>query len=125
MRFIKKLKYKSRALKTELIALYLSMKDSRTPIKAKILIALTVSYAFSPIDLIPDFIPVIGYLDDLIIMPLLITAAIKLIPKEVLNENRAKAKENIKVRTRLGIYTAIIIILIWTIVIAFLLSKLI
>lgn len=124
MRLLKKLKDKAKALKTEVIAIYLSMRDGRTPVIAKIMIVLTISYAFSPIDLIPDFIPVLGYLDDLIILPLMITASIKLIPKEVLVECRIKAKENIQVNKKLGIYSAIIIILLWVGVIVFVLSKL-
>ena len=124
MRILKKLKDKAKALKTEVIAIYLSMRDSRTPVIAKIMILLTISYAFSPIDLIPDFIPILGYLDDLIILPLMITASIKLIPKEVLAECRIKAKENIKVNKKLGMYSAIITILLWIGVIVFVLSKL-
>lgn len=124
MRLLKKLTDKAKALKTEVIAIYLSMKDSRTPVVAKVLIVLTISYAFSPIDLIPDFIPILGYLDDLIILPLMITASIKLIPKEVLAECRIKAKNNIQVNKKLGIYSAIIIILMWIGVFVFVLSKL-
>lgn len=121
---IKKLKDNARALKTEVVAIYLSIWDFRTPVFAKIMIILTISYAFSPIDLIPDFIPILGYLDDLIILPLMITASIKLIPKEVLVECRIKAKEDIQVNKKLGICAAIVIILLWLGVIVFLLSKL-
>lgn len=125
MKFFKKLKNKSKALKTEIIAIYLSMRDSRTPVWAKIMIILTISYAFSPIDLIPDFIPILGYLDDLIILPLMITASIKLIPKEVLSECRLKAKVSMDVNKKLGIFAAIIILLLWSGVIVFVLFKLI
>lgn len=125
MKFFKKLKNKSKALKTEIIAIYLSMRDNRTPVWAKIMIILTISYAFSPIDVIPDFIPILGYLDDLIILPLMITATIKLIPKEVLAECRIKAKESMNVNKKWGIFAAIIIILLWGGFIAFILSKLI
>ena len=121
---IQKLKEKAKVLKTEVIAIYLSMRDSRTPLLAKIMIFITISYAFSPIDLIPDFIPVLGYLDDLIILPLLIAASIRLIPKEVLTECRIKAKENILVDKKAGIYAAIGIILLWIIVIITLITKL-
>lgn len=114
MSFLIKLKGKAKALKTELVAIYLSMKDNRTPFLAKFMILLTISYAFSPIDLIPDFIPVLGYLDDLIILPLMIALSIKLIPKEVINECRAKAKQDICINKRLGLYSAVLIILIWS-----------
>lgn len=124
MRLLKNLKDKAKALKTEVIAINLSMKDSRTPLFAKIMIVLTISYALSPIDLIPDFIPILGYLDDLVILPLMITASIKLIPKEVLVECRIKAKENIQMNKKSGIYSAIIIILMWIGLIVFVLSKL-
>lgn len=124
MRFLKKLKDKAKVLKTEVIAIYLSMKDGRTPVLAKVMIVLTISYAFSPIDLIPDFIPILGYLDDLIILPSMIAATVKLIPKEVLVECRVKAKENIQVNKKLGIYSAAIIVLLWIGVIVFVMSKL-
>ena len=80
MELILKLKEKAKALKIEVIASYLSMRDSRTPLLAKIMIFITISYTFSPIDLIPDFIPELGFPDDLIILPLLIAASIRLIP---------------------------------------------
>lgn len=124
MRLLKKLKDKAKALKTEVIAIYLSMSDGRTPVIAKMMIVLTISYAFSPIDLIPDFIPILGYLDDLIILPLMIAATIKLIPKEVLVECRIKAKENVQLNKSFGIYSAIIITLLWMGVIVFVWFKL-
>jgi len=108
-----KLKEKAKLLKSEVVAIYLSMKDSRTPIYAKIMIVITISYAFSPIDIVPDFIPVLGYLDDLVILPLLITASIKLIPKEILAENRIKAKENIQINKKIGIFSALVIVILW------------
>ncbi|WP_291125087.1 YkvA family protein [Flavobacterium sp. UBA6031] len=125
MRFIRTLKKRAKELKTEILAIYLSMKDCRTPLLAKIIIILTISYALSPIDLIPDFIPFFGYLDDLIILPLLINASIKLIPNEVLVDCRIKAKENININKKFGIYSAIIIVIIWFAFVAFVLSKLI
>ena len=69
-----------RALKSELAALYLAYRDPRTPWYARVAAILVIAYALSPIDLIPDFIPVLGYLDDLVILPLGIFIAIKLIP---------------------------------------------
>lgn len=113
MRLVQKLKEKAKALNAELTAVYLSMMDKRTPWFGKIMIIITISYALSPIDLIPDFIPVLGYLDDLIIIPLLLTASIKLIPKDVLAENRIKARENIQINKKIGIFSAIVIVLLW------------
>lgn len=80
-------------LKQDTFVLYLSYKDDRTPWYAKAVAICVVAYAFSPIDLIPDFIPVLGYLDDLILVPLGIALAFKLIPPHVIEENRVKAEE--------------------------------
>lgn len=78
-------------LKTDIPALFLAMKDADTPVIAKILAAVTVAYALSPVDLVPDFIPVLGYLDDIILLPLLVAATLKLIPHDVLERNRKRA----------------------------------
>src|SRR5512135_724264 len=86
-------KERARQLKTEVYALYLAYRDPRTPWYAKIFTALVVGYAFSPIDLIPDFIPVFGYLDDLVVVPLGAYLAIRMIPKQVMVESRLKARE--------------------------------
>lgn len=74
------LKQRSKQLKQDIPVIYLVMKSSETPILAKILAFLSIAYALSPIDLIPDFIPVLGYLDDLVILPMLIVWTIKCIP---------------------------------------------
>ncbi len=87
-------KQKAAQLKTETWALYLAYKDPRTPWYAKVFMLAVVSYALSPIDLIPDFIPVIGYLDDMIIVPAGVYLAIKMVPVEVFTECREKAKVN-------------------------------
>lgn len=79
------------ALKRDVLALWFCYRDPRTPLLAKVLAMLVVAYALSPIDLIPDFIPVIGYLDDLILLPVAIFIALKLIPSDVLAESRQKA----------------------------------
>jgi uncharacterized membrane protein YkvA (DUF1232 family) len=92
--FRDKYKNAAKALKTDTYALYLAYRDPRTPWYAKVWAALVVAYAFSPIDLIPDFIPVLGYLDDLLLVPLGMFLAIKLIPTEVMAECRQQAKEN-------------------------------
>jgi uncharacterized membrane protein YkvA (DUF1232 family) len=88
-------KWKQRAgkLKWETYALYLAYGDPRTPWYARVFAALVVGYAFSPIDLVPDFIPVLGYLDDLILVPLGVTLAVKMIPSDVMDDCRAQAEE--------------------------------
>ena len=82
---------RARQLKRETYALYLAYRDPRVPWYAKVLAVCVVAYAFSPIDLIPDFIPVLGYLDDLVFVPLGISLALRLIPPEVMAECRACA----------------------------------
>ena len=83
---------RARQLKTELYALYLACRDPRTPWYARLVAICVVGYAFSPIDLIPDFIPILGYLDDLILLPLGIMLVVKLIPPVVLTQARADAE---------------------------------
>jgi uncharacterized membrane protein YkvA (DUF1232 family) len=82
----------ARAVKRDVTALYLSARDPRVPWYAKAVALAVAAYALSPIDLIPDFIPVIGYLDDLVIVPLGILLAVRLIPADVLAEHRATAE---------------------------------
>ena len=89
---IERWKKRVKQLKSETYAIYLASKDPRVPWYAKALIIFVVAHTFSPIDLIPDFIPVIGYLDDLLIAPLGIAMALKLIPKEILVECRERAR---------------------------------
>lgn len=86
------LKERAKKLKSDIPALALALKDSDTPILAKILAGITVAYALSPVDLIPDFIPVLGYLDDVILLPLPVAATVKLIPHDVFDKCRAQAK---------------------------------
>src|SRR3990170_596218 len=88
---LQRLKTRARALKTEAYAIYLAARDPRTPWYVKALIFFVVAHTFSPIDLIPDFIPVLGYLDDLIITPGGIWLAVRLIPPDVMEEARATA----------------------------------
>ncbi|MCG7381313.1 YkvA family protein [Paenibacillus sp. ACRRY] len=90
---IDKVKAMAREIKRNVFVLYLAYKDARVPWYTKLFAICVVAYAFSPIDLIPDFIPVLGYLDDLIIVPLGITIALKLIPQEVIRDCRDKAEE--------------------------------
>src|SRR5690349_11049772 len=87
------LKKRARRLKAELYALYLAYRDPRAPWYARAFAAGIVAYAISPIDLIPDFIPVLGLLDDLILLPLGIVLALRMIPPEVMADCRERAKE--------------------------------
>jgi uncharacterized membrane protein YkvA (DUF1232 family) len=98
-------------LKVEIYALYLAYRDSRVPWYARAFAALVVGYAFSPIDLIPDVIPVLGYLDDLLIVPLGIALAIRMIPPPVLAECRQAAR-NAKDRP-VSRVAAVVVVAIW------------
>jgi len=91
--FVERLKRWARRLKVEVHALYLAYKDPRVPWYARVFAAVVVGYAFSPIDLIPDPIPVLGYLDDLVLIPLGVALAIRMIPPQVLAECREEARE--------------------------------
>ena len=108
-----KLKNYARKLKQNLFVLYLSYRDHRVPWYAKLVAICVVAYAFSPIDLIPDFIPVLGYLDDLIIVPLGISLALKLIPLYIIEENREKAEEIRKQGKPKNWFVGVLFILIW------------
>jgi uncharacterized membrane protein YkvA (DUF1232 family) len=99
-------------LKTELYALYLAYRDPRVPLYARVFAACVVGYAFSPIDLIPDPIPVLGYLDDLILIPLGIALAVRMIPTSVLAECREKARQPAKERPTNRV-AAVVIVAIW------------
>ena len=90
---MKKLTAWAKKLKQQLIVLHLAYQDKRTPWYAKVLIVIILAYALSPIDLIPDFIPVLGYLDDIILLPIGIYLAIKLIPVEVMEECEIRAQD--------------------------------
>ena len=100
-------------LRRETYALYLAARHPRTPWYAKLFVAGVVAYAFSPIDLIPDFVPVLGYLDDLILIPLGIVVAIKLVPPEVLAECRVRAQEAATSGKPVNRVAAVVIIGIW------------
>jgi uncharacterized membrane protein YkvA (DUF1232 family) len=88
---LKSVKSWARQIKQDVVAVYFAARDPRTPLLARVLAMLVAAYALSPIDLIPDFIPVLGYLDDLIIVPLGLLAVIRLLPLDVLAEARARA----------------------------------
>lgn len=107
------LKQRARRLKAELYALYLAYRDPRVPWYARVFAAGVVAYAISPIDLIPDFIPVLGYLDDLILVPLGIVLALRMIPPEVMAECRERAKEISREDRPTNWVAATVIIGIW------------
>jgi len=106
-------KERMRALKKETFTLYLACRHPAVPWYAKALALIVVGYALSPIDLIPDFVPVLGYLDDLILVPLGIMLVIRLIPEEVLAECRHQAKGNVKQATRVATIASVVIVVIW------------
>lgn len=105
------------SVKNNTYALYLASRDTRVPLLAKIIIGLVVAYALSPIDLIPDFIPVIGYLDDLLLLPIGIWLAIRLIPRDVWKECQELAAEQVSDMPRSRMAAAVIV-MIWLLAIA-------
>src|SRR6478735_4263167 len=113
MSLLSNLKSSAKKLKSEAQVLLLAYKDKRTPRSAKILIGITVGYLLSPIDLIPDFIPILGLLDDFIIVPVLIALSIKLIPPTVLNDAREQLKNNPQRYKKNNWLFAALIIIIW------------
>ena len=117
---MRNLKERAKKLKTDIPAVFLSLKDRRTPWYAKIIAAVIVVYALSPIDLIPDFIPVLGYLDDLIILPALIALCVKCIPAEVFADCQCRAEGMWNGGRPEKWYYAIPFVLIWVAVIALL-----
>ena len=113
MSLLSTLKHRAKQLKAEAQVLILAYRDKRTPLTAKILIGITVGYLLSPIDLIPDFIPILGLLDDFIIVPVLIALSIKLIPPTVLNDAREQLKNNPQQYKKNNWLFAALIIIIW------------
>ncbi len=113
-----KLTEKAKKLKTDIPAVFLALKDKRTPWYAKIIAAIVVVYALSPIDLIPDFIPVLGYLDDIIILPALIAWCIRCIPGDVFEDCRSRSEGLWGEGKPKKWYYAIPFVLIWASIIA-------
>jgi uncharacterized membrane protein YkvA (DUF1232 family) len=112
LKLVERLKRWSGRLKAELYALYLAYRDPRVPLYARVFAACVVGYAFSPIDLIPDPIPVLGYLDDLVLIPLGIALAIRMIPAPVLAECREKARQVAKEKPTNWVAAAVIVV-VW------------
>ncbi|WP_166242651.1 YkvA family protein [Paenibacillus turpanensis] len=113
MAAIGRMKQWARTVKKQLYVLYFAYRDERTGWFAKLFTALVVAYAFSPIDLIPDSIPILGYLDDVILVPLGVMLALKLIPKGILIECRVKADELMQQGKPKNWLAAGVIVLIW------------
>lgn len=121
-----RLKRRASRLKRQVWALYLAFKDPRTPVLARVVIIVAVAYAVSPIDLIPDFIPILGQLDDLLLLPILIALAIRMIPPDVTVRCRREAWRHLRagdrVSTPAGTIAAIVFALVWIAAIAWLVS---
>lgn len=108
----KRLKDWAKRVKRDVMALYLAARDPRVPWYAKAMAALVAAYALSPIDPIPDFIPVVRYLDEMIVLPLGIVAVVKLMPDEVMADLRRQAREKILNKPR-SITGSVIVVLLW------------
>jgi len=111
--WIERWKQRASQLKVEVYAIYLAYRDPRVPWYARVFAACVVGYAFSPIDLIPDPIPILGYLDDLVLIPLGVKIALSMIPASVMAESRAKAQEIMRQGKPVNRAAAIVIIAIW------------
>lgn len=107
------LKARAKKLKLDIPSVYIALKKRETPIIAKVFALMTVGYALSPIELIPDFIPVLGFLDDIILLPLLISITLKFIPKEIFYQCRIEAEDIWSDGKPKKWYLSIPIILIW------------
>jgi len=111
-------KQRARRLKTETLALSLAARHPGTPWYVKLFMAGIVAYAFSPIDLIPDFVPILGYLDDLVLLPLGIALAIKMVPATVWAECQARAQAGTWHGTPAGHVAGAVIVVLWVAVAA-------
>jgi uncharacterized membrane protein YkvA (DUF1232 family) len=116
LKLLARLKEKAKNLKAELGVLRIAYADQRTPWSARLLIGLTIGYLLSPIDLIPDFIPVLGLLDDLLLVPVLISLSIKLIPPIVMSEARQKLQNQPHSSKKDNWFFGLLIIFLWAVV---------
>ncbi|MCG7344680.1 DUF1232 domain-containing protein [Sporosarcina sp. ACRSL] len=113
----KNIKAWAKSLKRQIFILYYAYQDPRTPWYAKLFTACVVAYAFSPIDLIPDFIPILRYLDDVILLPIGIWLALKMIPNNVLSDCEVKAEERMKNGKPKNWIVGSLIVLVWSFII--------
>ena len=111
------LKERAKRLKTDIPTIFLALKDKDTPMVAKVFAGITIAYALSPIDLVPDFIPVLGYLDDIILLPAFVALTLRFIPKEVLDRNRRLSEGLWKNGKPKKWYYGIPIVLVWLLII--------
>lgn len=118
---LKQLQQKLKNLKRESITIYYALRDKRTPLIAKIFAGITIAYLLSPIDLIPDFIPILGILDDLILVPILIKITVSLIPEDLYEEIKANLNSDERLQKRW--YMAIPVIAIYVALLIFLYLK--
>ena len=116
MKIFEKMKKKANDLKNEITTIYYAYQNPEVPLLPKIIIIITLAYALSPIDLIPDFIPILGYVDDILILPSLITLSIRLIPKEIMDESRLKARSE-PIQLKKNWAFAFVFILVWIVLI--------
>lgn len=116
------LKSRAKNFKTDIPAIFLALKDKETPIITKLFAGITVAYALSPVDLVPDFIPILGYLDDIILLPMLIALTIKLLPEDVLERSRGKAEGMWQDGKPKKWYYAIPVVFIWILIIVLILK---
>jgi len=120
--WVERWKERASQLKVEVYAIYLAYRDPRVPWYARIFAACVVGYAFSPIDLIPDPIPILGYLDHLVLVPLGVRLALSMIPANVMAESRAKAQEIMRQGKPVNRAAAIAIVAIWLLLAAFVIA---
>ena len=118
--FLKRMKAKVKQMKQDTLALYYAYKHPDTPFTAKLLIGITIGYLLSPIDLIPDFIPVIGLLDDLLLVPFLIVLSVSLIPEDIWSESKLKAAQSPIILNKKNWLFASLIVATWLAVLFFL-----
>lgn len=119
------LKERAKQLKKDIPAIFLALKKKETPWYAKALAILTIGYALSPIDLIPDFIPVLGYLDDVLLLPVMVAATVKLIPSDIFAQCRIESEQLWKDGKPKKWYYAVPIVLIWIVIVVLIVKALV
>jgi len=113
MSWVAELKEQARRLKAEVLVLYLAARHPDTPWYAKLFLVAIVAYALSPIDLIPDFIPVLGLVDEIVLLPFAIVLAVKMVPAGVIAECRARAARQVETASWMGRIGAALVVLVW------------